>query len=305
MRVLVTGGAGFIGSNLVDALILAHHEVLVIDNLSCGRQEYVNDQAQFIKLDILDNTLAKVITDFKPEVVYHLAAQKDVRVSLEDPALDARINIEGSINLFKLCSQHKVKKIIFASTGGAMYDEKDILPLNESSRILPLSPYGIAKYAADLYLDFFNNKHGLSFVSLRMANIYGPRQDPLGEAGVVAIFFNKLITGETPHVNGTGEQTRDFVYVADAVSAFVNAMNNKAQGFYNIGTSKETSIIDLYDIAAALCNVTTKPQHHPAVSGEVMRNSLDNSKAKKDLDWQPQVDIRAGLRLTHEWFKTR
>lgn len=305
MRILVTGGAGFIGSNLVDALISAGHEVLVVDDLSWGKREYVDRRAQFIKLDILDEVLKDVFDSFKPEIVYHLAAQKNVRLSLDDPALDAKINIIGSLNLFKLSVQYNVKKAIFASTGGALYDETDQQPLTETSRIKPLSPYGIAKYTTDLYLDFFAAKYNLSFVSLRLANVYGPRQDPLGEAGVVAIFFNKFLNLTNPHINGTGKQTRDFVYVGDVATAFVEAMQPDVQGFYNIGTAQETSVLDLYNIQASICGVEIEPEYKEAVAGEVMRNALDYTKAKKDFAWQPQVAIKKGLQLTFEWFKSR
>lgn len=304
MKVLVTGGAGFIGSHLVDELIKQKNKVMVIDDLSTGKKKYISQHALFYRLNIVNQpAVEKIFKQFKPDLIYHLAAQKDVRFSIEQPDLDAKINILGSLNLIKLSAKYKIKKFIFVSSGGAIYDANESLPFTETTKPRPLSPYGLTKYTIDLYLEMFKNLNNFSYVSLRLANIYGPRQDPLGEAGVVAIFFNKLIKKEIPHLNGGGKQTRDFVYVKDVVNALLRVGQTAVVGVYNIGTSIPTSIADLFKLQQSIIGTNIKPAIKPAIPGEVMRNALSFQKAKKDFSWEPQYDLKQGLRETFNWFK--
>ena len=248
MKILVTGGAGFIGSQLVDDLIEIRHRVLVIDNLSTGFLKNVNPKAQFIKADLTNHKkIESIIKKEKPEVVFHLAAQIDVRKSVADPVFDARSNILASINLIHLAHQHKIKKFIFSSTGGAIYGDTQNRPTSENEPEWPLSPYGIAKLTVDKFLNYYHKVHGLNFVSLRYGNVYGPRQNPHGEAGVVAIFLNKMLRGDLPVINGNGRQTRDYVFVGDVVSANLLALKKlQKSGFYNVGTGIETDVNQLF-----------------------------------------------------------
>ncbi len=305
MKIIVTGGAGFIGSNLVDLLIADGHQVLVVDNLSTGRQEYINARAEFKDIDIVDEKLPEIFKDFKPEAVYHLAAQKNVRVSLEDPLFDARINIMGSLNVIESTHQAGGNKLIFASSGGAIYDANQAMPLTENSKAKPLSPYGISKYTIDQYLEFYYHNYQLNYVSLRFANVYGPRQDPLGEAGVVAIFFDKLINEEQAKIFGSGKQTRDYVYVGDIVESLKATLNPSANGTYNIGTGKEVDVNELYQMQTNIADKAISAEHIQAIVGELMRNALNSDKAKQDLGWQPQIELVQGLKLTYEWFKSK
>ncbi len=304
MNILVTGGAGFIGSHLVDELINKKNKVAVIDNLSTGRKDNLSKQVDFFKIDIVDKkNIEKIFNKFKPDVVYHLAAQKDVRYSVKNPDIDAQINILGSLNLIKLSLKYQIKKFIFVSSGGAIYDENENLPFTENSKVKPLSPYGLAKYTIDQYLEIFQNTNNFPFVSLRLANVYGPRQDPLGEAGVVAIFFNTLKNNKQPHLNGGGKQTRDFVYVKDVVNALWQVSQFPVFGIYNIGTGIPTSIAELLKLQQSLCGTNIEAIFSPAQPGEVMRNALSYQKAKKDFFWQPQYDLTKGLIETVNWFK--
>ncbi len=304
MKILVTGGAGFIGSHLVDALVKEGHQLAVIDDLSTGHKELVPSEVEFYQVDICQTAqVEEIFLQFAPEIIFHLAAQKDVRYSVQYPDQDAKVNILGSLNLIKLSTEHKIKKFIFVSSGGAIYDENDILPLSEQARAKPLSPYGLAKYTIDLYLEAFKNLKNLSYISLRLANVYGPRQDPKGEAGVVAIFFNKLINQQRPQLNGGGEQTRDFVYVKDVVRALILAATAKHDGVYNIGTSRATSIAELLKLQQQICQTAIEPEIKPYLPGEVRRNSLAYQLATQDLDWQPKYSLVEGLTETYDWFK--
>jgi UDP-glucose 4-epimerase len=305
MKIIVTGGAGFIGSNIVDALIKEGHEVAVVDNLSTGREENVNASAQFFNADITDaEALENVFEDFRPEVIFHAAAQIDVRKSVDDPAFDAETNVIGSVNLFKLAVNYGVRRIVYSSTGGALYGEPKTLPAAEETPIEPLSPYGVSKYCVENYLNYFQRLYGLERIILRYANVYGPRQDPLGEAGVVAIFTGKILKGEKPVIYGDGTQTRDYVYVDDVVRANLIAIAGK-EGIYNIGTGIETSVNELVSIFAKVLQAEISPQYTQARKGEVHRISLDGELAKKELGFAPKVSIEEGLKKTIEWYKRK
>jgi len=311
MKILVTGGAGFIGSHLVDGLIKEDHRVFVIDNLSTGRRENVNKKAKFYETDICSSKISQIFKREKPEVVYHLAAQIDVRKSVEDPIEDAKINILGSLNIIQNFisinqpNQHKsvFKKFIFASTGGAIYGDANIIPTPENYPEFPLSPYGIEKLTTEKYLNYYHKVFGLSFISLRLANVYGPRQNSKGEAGVVAIFCDKMLSRKQPIINGDGKQTRDFVFVDDVVEANILAMKTKKVGIFNIGTAKETDINTIFKKLKELTNSKYREIHVPGKIGEQKRSCLDYSKAKKELGWQPKYSLEKGLQITVDWFK--
>ena len=303
MKILVTGGAGFIGSNVVDALIKDGHEITVLDNLSTGKEENINPEVKFYNIDLLDiESLEFVFREFKPDVVNHHAAQIDVRKSVEDPAFDAEINIIGSINLFELSINAGVRRIIFSSTGGALYGELEKLPVSEDTPIEPLSPYGVAKYCTENYLNYFKRLYGIERVILRYANVYGPRQDPLGEAGVVAIFTGKILKGEKPVIYGDGTQTRDYVFVEDVVKANVLALEGK-EGIYNIGTGRETSVNELINVFSKVLGREVEPEYAPPRKGEVRRISLAGEKAKRELGFVPKYSLEEGLKKTIEWYR--
>jgi len=305
MKILVTGGAGFIGSNVSDALVKDGHEVTVLDNLSTGKEENINPEVKFYNIDLLDmESLELAFREFKPDVVNHHAAQIDVRKSVEDPAFDAETNIIGSINLFELSINYGVRRIIFSSTGGALYGELEKLPASEDTPIEPLSPYGVAKYCAENYLNYFKRLYSIERVILRYANVYGPRQDPLGEAGVVAIFTGKILKGEKPVIYGDGDQTRDYIYVEDVVQANVLALEGK-EGIYNIGTGKETSVNELIEVFSKVLGREIKPEYAPPRIGEVHRISLDADMAKKELGFVPKYSLPEGILKTIEWYKNQ
>jgi len=303
MKILVTGGAGFIGSHVVDEYILLGHEVIVVDNLYSGKIEYVNKKAKFYKIDIRDKNLEEIFLKEKPECINHHAAQINLRKSVEDPIFDADVNILGSLNLFNLALKYNVKKIIFASTGGAIYGEQEYFPADENHPIRPLSPYGIAKFTIEKYLEFYRISYGINYVSLRYANVYGPRQDPYGEAGVVAIFTKKMLNNEDPIIFGDGEQTRDFVYVKDVVLANVLALNLNHADIFNIGTAVETSVNELFKKLKKLTKSNVKEIHGEPKLGEQRRSVLSFEKAKKILGWYPRFSLDEGLKLTVEYFK--
>lgn len=303
MRILVTGGAGFIGSNVVDALVKEGYEVAILDNLSTGKKENINPEAKFYNVDLLDReSLEFVFREFKPDVVNHHAAQIDVRKSVKDPAFDASINVIGSINLFELAVKYNVKRIIFSSTGGALYGEPKNLPAKEDTPVEPLSSYGVAKYCAENYLNYFKRLYGIERVILRYANVYGPRQDPLGEAGVIAIFTGKILKDEAPVIYGDGNQTRDYIYVEDVVRANILALEGK-EGIYNIGTGKETSVNELVNIFSKILGREIKPEYAPPRIGEVGRIALENSKVIKELGFSPQISIEEGIKRTITWYE--
>jgi len=306
MRTLVTGGAGFIGSNLVDALLTRGDEVTVLDNLSTGRRVNLDgalaNGARLGEVDVRDDAgVGALFADARPELVFHLAAQIDVRKSVEDPYFDAAVNVGGTANVLEAARATGVGRVIFISTGGALYGEgaDKQLPLPESTPIAPLSGYGQSKYAAEGYLGLFERLHGLSGMSLRLGNVYGPRQDPLGEAGVVAIFCGLLKNGGRPTVYGDGTQTRDYIYVGDVVSAALAAGATRLGGAVNIGTGREASVLDLVEILAGIeGREDFAPEFAPERAGEVQRISLDAALAERELGWTPRTTLEQGLAQT-------
>jgi len=301
-KILVTGGAGFIGSHLVDEFIMQNHQVIVVDDLSTSKKENLNPQAKFYQLKIQDRKLSVIFKKEKPAIVCHLAAQMNVRRSIVDPIFDAQSNIIGSLNLLENCVKYKIKKFIFISSGGAIYGDGVKIPTLETEKEQPLSPYGIAKLALEKYLYYYSNQHRLPYTILRLANIYGPRQNYLGEAGVVAVFGHQLISKKSLWVNG-GQQTRDFVYVADVVSAVIKALPKQVQGIFNIGTGKQTNIDNLAKKMIQISQTKVFIKHRPYVTGEQMKSCLSFNKIKHDLNWQPQYDLNKGLKQTWDWFK--
>jgi len=305
MKILVTGGAGFIGSNIVDAYLAQGHEVFVVDDLSSGNLENLAPAAKFFKIDVRDPEIEKIFRENKFDVVNHLAAQMDVRRSVADPLFDASVNILGTLNLLENSVRHGVKKIIFSSTGGAIYGEQDYFPADEQHPTRPVSPYGIAKLSVEKYLFFYNVVHGLGYCVLRYANVYGPRQNPHGEAGVVAIFTSKLLSGEKPVINGEGKQTRDYTFVGDVVRANVLALGYDKPDIFNIGTGKETDVNVLFGHLKRLTGSSAAETHGPAKQGEQMRSVVESSKASRILGWHPDVTLEDGLRQTVEYFKSK
>ena len=306
MRAIVTGGAGFIGSNLVDALIARGDEVTVIDDLSTGKAENLDEAiargAQLCVIDIRDRAdLDGVVAHAKPDAIFHLAAQIDVRKSVADPAWDAAINVVGTINVLEVARAHGVRRLVNSSTGGAIYGDAETIPSDERTEPLPEAAYGQSKLAAEGYLGLYERLHDLDSVTLRYGNVYGPRQDPLGEAGVIAIFCGLLEHGEPPTVVGDGRQTRDYVYVADVVAANLAAVAASARGPINIGTGVETSVLDLVEILREASGAEGfEPVFIPPRLGELARSCLDVTRAHAALGWSPTVAIRDGLRLTLE-----
>jgi UDP-glucose 4-epimerase len=303
LKILVTGGAGFIGSNVADGLIEAGHETVIVDDLSNGREENIPCKAAFYKVDVRDKKLEDVFREEKPDMVIHNAAQLSVRVSVEQPLLDADINIIGGLNLIDICRRYDVRKIIFASSGGTVYGEQQVFPADESHPLAPISPYGVAKLATEHYLYYYYQAYGLEYIALRYANIYGPRQDPHGEAGVVAIFSNMMLAGKAPVINGDGLQTRDYVYVGDVVKVSLAAVRSDFVGPVNIGTGRETDVVTLFNILKDAAGKDIEEKHGPAKAGEQRRSVLDNALAGKVFGWKPEVSIEEGLRLTYEWFE--
>ena len=305
MKILVTGGAGFIGSNVADAYVDAGHEVIVLDDLSSGKKENVPDAARFVLCDIGSDTAEEAIRTFRPEVVNHHAAQINVRASVADPGFDAKVNILGTIRLLEACRQYGVRKFLFASSGGAGYGEQETFPADESHPLRPVSPYGAAKMSVELYLNFYRAQYGLDCTSLRYANVYGPRQDPHGEAGVVAIFCERLLKGQAAIVNGDGEQTRDYVYVGDTVRANVAALERGGGRAINIGTGIETSVNTLFRILRNLAGSPQEEIHGPAQAGEQRRSCLENLLALEELGWYPEVALEEGLARTLSFFREK
>ena len=307
MKILITGGAGFIGSHLQDRLIKEGHRVVIVDNLSTGKKENLNPRAKFYKADICGSKISQIFKKEKPEIVFHFAAQINVRKSVEDPIEDAKINILGSLNIIQsFCHLSSVishkSKIIFASTGGAIYGDADIVPTPESYPEYPLSPYGIEKLIVDKYLNYYYKTFNLPYISLRLGNIYGPRQNSKGEAGVIAIFSDKMLAGGQPIINGSGNQTRDFVYVDDVVEASTLALKENKVGVFNIGTAKETDVNTIFKKLKELTGSNCKIVHGSAMPGEQKRSCLDFKKAKRELKWSPKYDLENGLKKTIDWF---
>jgi UDP-glucose 4-epimerase len=305
MRILVTGGAGFIGSQIAEAYLRQGARVAVADNLSSGKKANIHPKAEFYKVDIKSTGLETVFREFKPDIVNHHAAQIDVRRSVADPLFDSGVNIAGTINLLQNCAKYKTRKIIFASTGGAIYGEQEYFPADEAHPTNPLSPYGIAKLSAEHYMYYYKFNYGLDYIVLRYSNVYGPRQDPHGEAGVVAIFIQKLLKNEQPIINGSGRQTRDFVYVKDVVRANLLALKTKKNGIFNIGTSIETDINTIFKMLVKITGAKVKTIHGPAKPGEQKKSVITHKKAKRILGWKPEVFLEEGLRDTVEFFKYR
>jgi len=312
MRAVVTGGAGFIGSTLVDRLLAEGHAVDVVDDLSTGSLANLADaraspghEFTFHRLDIAEPEMVELVAHRRPEVIFHLAAQADVRVSVERPAFDARVNIVGTINVLEGARAGGARKVVFAASGGTLYGEPEKLPVPESHPQRPLSPYGVAKKAACDYLAAYRELHGLEFTALALANVYGPRQDPHGEAGVVAIFAGRLLAGEACTIFGDGNQTRDFVYVDDVVDAFARAAQKGSGLLMNIGTGAETSVNRLYAVMAAAAGSDLPAVYAPPRAGELARSPLDPSRAGIHLGWTPWTTIEAGAGEVLRWFAAR
>lgn len=302
-KILVTGGAGFIGSHVVDAFIDAGHQVVVVDNLSTGKRENVNPQARFYAVDIRRiEELEEVFAAERPEAISHQAALANVRASMEDPITYAEVNILGSLALLELARKYGCRRFIYASTGGAVYGEPERVPVTEDHPINPLDPYGSSKHAVEHYLYLYRRHYGLSYVSLRYPNVYGPRQDPLGEAGVVAIFTGLMLQGKQPVINGSGEQQRDFVYVGDIARANVLALE-RGEGIYNIGSGIPTDVNTIFAELKAATGYPGEARHGPAKQGEVFRIYLDARRASQELGWQPTVSVREGLARTVAYFR--
>jgi UDP-glucose 4-epimerase len=303
LKILVTGGAGFIASQVADALIDEGHRVFIVDDLSTGFEKNINPKVTFIKANICDLDLSRLFEKEKFDLINHHAAQMDVRRSVGDPIFDANINILGTINLLKNTVNTGVKKFMFASTGGAVYGEQKYFPADEEHPSNPLSPYGISKLAVEKYLYFYKTQYDLNYTILRYANIYGPRQNPFGEAGVVAIFSSKLLKGEQPVINGTGKQTRDYVFVGDVVKANLLTLNDNESEIYNIGTGTETDVNQLFALLNKITGKQKEEKHGPAAPGEQMRSVITSDKIFKKFNWRPSTSLEEGLKKTVEYFE--
>jgi UDP-glucose 4-epimerase len=307
MKILVTGGAGFIGSHTVDALAATgQHQVSIIDNLTAGKRHQVNSAARFHEIDLRDaDAVRRVIEAETPEIIVHLAAQMDVRRSVADPSFDAQVNVVGFLNLMESARQHGLRRVIFSSTGGAIYGEQDTFPASEEHPLRPVSPYGVAKMATEAYLFFYKVQYGIDYAAMRYGNVYGPRQDPHGEAGVVAIFCGRMLEGRPCTIYGDGKQTRDYVFVGDVVRANLAAASTNVSGAINVGTGIETDVNDLYHTLGTVADVTRAPEYGPARPGEQNRSVISPARADELLNWRPQVDLAQGLDQTFSYFKER
>jgi UDP-glucose 4-epimerase len=305
VRILVTGGAGFIGSHVVDAYVAAGHEVAVLDNFSTGNEANLNSAAEVHRVDLRDQAaVEKVVASFRPEIVNHHAAQSEVPKSVADPGLDAHINIVGGLNLLKASVDHKVKKVIFISTGGALYGEPDVVPADEDHPVRPLSPYGTSKFSFEQYLGTFKRTFGLEFTVLRYANIYGPRQDFYAEEGrVVAIFASRMLESKPVTIDGDGEQSRDMLHVGDAATANLAALERGDGEIFHVSTGVPVSVNDLFRKLAILTDYKIAPNHGPRRKGDVYRIALNNTRARRDLGWEPRVSLEEGLSLTVDYFR--
>jgi len=303
MRTLVTGGAGFIGSHVVDALVERGDEVTVLDDASTGRranlERAVAGGAEVVDGDIRDGeAVSEVCERVRPEAIFHLAAQIDVRKSVADPAFDARVNVEGTINVLRAAQASGVGRVVNTSSGGAIYGEGQMIPAPEGHPVAPMAPYGMSKFCGESYCDMFGRLHGLSTISLRYGNVYGPRQDPLGEAGVIAIFCGKLLDGKRPTIYGDGRQTRDYVYVSDVVDANLQALDSDATGPFNVGVGVEVNVLELVEALRPHAANGFEPEHAPERPGEVRRIALDCSRAREELGWEAKVGLEDGLERT-------
>jgi UDP-glucose 4-epimerase len=302
MNILVTGGAGFIGSHIVDLLVEKGFSVSIVDNLSTGRAENINPGANFYNLDVRDPGLKEIVARERPTAVIHLAAQVDVQRSLQEPHTDAEINILGSVNLLDACSGCGVGKVVYASTA-AVYGSPAYLPVDERHPVVPQSPYGLSKHTAEYYLRLYREMHGVSFTVLRFANVYGPRQDATGEGGVVAIFIDKLLKGIKPAIFGDGEQTRDFIYVKDVAAACVAALRQGDGGTFNVSTGKGLTVNYLYQALKALTGSKVEPMYQPPRPGDITHSTLSNARACVSLDWRPRYILAEGLRETVDFYR--
>ena len=299
---LATGGAGFIGSHLADALLKRGDEVIVIDDLSTGSSQNLNPDAEFHQLDIRSRQAAELVRRRRPDAIVHHAAQMSVSRSVREPAFDADVNLMGSINLLEAARQAEAR-FIFASTGGALYGDADILPTPETYPAWPVSPYGVSKLAFEHYLHCYGVQHGLGYTALRYANVYGPRQNPHGEAGVVAIFCLNLLSAEPPTVNGDGKQTRDFIHVADVVRANLAALDSDQRGHFNVGTGRPCDINTLFEMIEGRMEVSIGKRHGPARPGDQRTSVLDSSLIAEKLGWRPEMSLEAGVADTVDWFR--
>jgi UDP-glucose 4-epimerase len=304
MRVLVTGGAGFIGSHLVDALLARGDEVAVVDDMSAGRPGRVSAQAAVHKLTVTEAAALAVVTaEFRPEVICHLAARIDVRASVADPVDDAQINVIGTVNVLE-AARAVGARVLFGSTGAVIYGRDAPIPSLEDVLPLPESPYGVAKNCAEQYVELYNRLHGTRHAVLRFANVYGPRQDPAGQVGVVAIFCAQAVAAQRPVIYGDGQQTRDFVYVADAVTAYLAAVDRRRPGIWNVGTGVEVSILELARVIGTVAGRPVDPVFAPARPGELRRGALASERARRDLGWIPTVSLAEGVRRVYRWIET-
>jgi UDP-glucose 4-epimerase len=302
MRVLLSGGAGFIGSHVAEALLGRHHEVAIVDDLSSGKRENIPEGAHLYEADIRSGC-EEVFEEFEPEVLCHQAAQMDVRRSVREPDFDAEVNVLGTVRLLQACVEYGVGKVVFASTGGAVYGEQREFPATEDHPEYPVSPYGVSKLACERYLYYYLAQYGLPHVALRYSNVFGPRQDPHGEAGVVAIFSGNLAEGRISTINGSGEQTRDYVYVEDVARANVLALEGEVpSAAYNVGTGSETSVNELYELLVGISGKDLAREHGPAKPGEQLRSSVDPTLAGRVMGWHPEVDLTTGLKETLRFF---
>ncbi len=303
MKILVTGGAGFIASNIADAYINLGHEVVIIDNLSTGNIRNINPKAKFYQKDITSDKILRIFEEEKFDIISHHAAQMNVRFSVENPIFDANVNILGGLNLYEAARKTGVRKIIFASTGGAIYGDSDIIPTPETAEQNPCSPYGISKLSNEKFLYFYKQNYGLDFVCLRYANVFGPRQNPFGEAGVVAIFANKMLKNEQPFINGDGLYTRDYVFIEDVVRANILATGDNFSGIFNIGTSIETTTNQVFHAIKKYVQSDCEEKHLEAKAGEQRRSCISYEKINRQFGWQPETDFEHGIQKTVNFFK--
>jgi UDP-glucose 4-epimerase len=303
MKILITGGAGFIGSHVVDAAIAAGHDVGIVDDLSTGNSEWIHPSARFYQTDIRDPRLDEIFVLERPDIVCHQAARANVRESLDQPLLYADVNVLGSLQLLECCRRHRVTKFVYASTGGAAYGEPQSLPVNEQHPVNPVDPYGASKHHVEHYLYVYRHNFGIDFTILRYPNVYGPRQNPAGEAGVVSIFAMKMLQNGRPLINGDGNQLRDYMYVADVVQANLKAFESGSGGIYNVGWGCGISVNHIFDLLSCLTGFRGERIYGPAKQGEVSRIYLDSTRARQDLNWSPTVGLEEGLRRTVDFLQ--